>query len=177
VRTRPWAQSTRRRRLGALRAFLEEQRDDGLTGLPRTAVIHFAEMPRVALRPPQGLDKHLFDQLIDPQKLALLGSEQHRTLVLLLAHTGLRVSSLVLLRRDALQHGSDGHPYLRFDNVKLGREAVIPIARRWPSSCAAKDPTCAAGIRTAPPGCCRRRPAAARRVWARAGAFTSCPAR
>lgn len=26
VRTRPWAQSTRRRRLGALRAFLEEQR-------------------------------------------------------------------------------------------------------------------------------------------------------
>ena len=127
VRTRPWAQATRRRRLGALRAFLDEQRYDGLTGLPRSAVIHFAEMPRVAFRPPKGLDKHLFDQLIDPQKLALLGSEQHRTLILLLAHTGLRVSSLVLLRRDALQHGSDGHPYLRFDNVKLSREAVIPI--------------------------------------------------
>jgi integrase len=127
VRTRPWAQSTRRRRLGALRAFLDEQRYDGLTGLPRSAVIHFAEMPRVAFRPPKGLDKQLFEQLIDAQKLALLGSEQHRTLILLLAHTGLRVSSLVLLRRDALQHGSDGHPYLRFDNVKLCREAVIPI--------------------------------------------------
>jgi len=127
VRTRPWAQATRRRRLGALRAFLDEQRYDGLTGLPRSAVIHFAEMPRVAFRPPKGLDKHVFEQLIDPQKLALLGSEQHRTLILLLAHTGLRVSSLVLLRRDALQHGSDGHPYLRFDNVKLSREAVIPI--------------------------------------------------
>jgi Phage integrase family len=76
----------------------------------------------------EGLDKHVFDQLIDPQKLALLGSEQHRTLILLLAHTGMRVSSLVLLRRDALQHGSDGHPYLRFDNVELSREAVIPIA-------------------------------------------------
>ena len=127
MRTRPWAQATRRRRLGALRAFLDEQRYDGLTGLPRSAVIHFAEMPRVAFRPPKGLDKQLFEQLIDPQKLALLGSEQHRTLILLLAHTGLRVSSLVLLRRDALQHGSDGHPYLRFDNVKLSREAVIPI--------------------------------------------------
>lgn len=127
VRTQPWAQATRRRRLGALRAFLDEQREDGLAGLPRSAVIHFAEMPRVALRPPKGLDKHVFDQLIDPQKLALLGSEQHRTLILLLAHTGLRVSSLVLLRRDALQQGSDGHPYLRFDNVKLSREAVIPI--------------------------------------------------
>jgi hypothetical protein len=38
------------------------------------------------------------------------------------------VSSLVLLRRDALQVGSDGHPYLRFQNVKLAREAVIPVA-------------------------------------------------
>jgi integrase len=127
VRTRPWAQSTRRRRLGALRAFLEEQREDGLAGLPRTAAIQFAEMPRVAFRPPRGLDKRLFDQLIDRENLALLGSEQHRTLILLLAHTGLRVSSLVLLRRDALQLGSDGHPYLRFENVKLSREAVIPI--------------------------------------------------
>ena len=128
VRTRPWAQATRRRRLGALRAFLEEQREDGLAGLPRTAVIHFAEMPRVAFRPPKGLDKRLFDQIIDPENLARLGSEQHRTLILLLAHTGLRVSSLVLLPRDALQLGSDGHPYLRFENVKLSREAVIPIA-------------------------------------------------
>jgi len=128
VHTRPWAQATRRRRLGALRAFLEEQREDGLAGLPRTAVIHFAEMPRVAFRPPKGLDKRLFDQIIDPENLARLGSEQHRTLILLLAHTGLRVSSLVLLPRDALQLGSDGHPYLRFENVKLSREAVIPIA-------------------------------------------------
>ena len=44
-------------RLGTLRAFLDEQRYDGLTGLSRSAVIHFAEMPRVAFRPPKGLDK------------------------------------------------------------------------------------------------------------------------
>jgi hypothetical protein len=57
------------------------------------------------------------------------------------------VSSLVLLRRDALQVGSDGHPYLRFQNVKLAREAVIPVAP----------------------------PAAARPAWAGEGASTSPP--
>jgi len=127
VRTQRWAQATRRRRVGALRAFLDEQREDGLRGLPRSAVIHFAEMPRGEAPPPKGIDKQLFDQIVDADKLALLSSEQHRTLIVLLAYTGLRVSSLVLLGRDALQVGSDGHPYLRFRNVKLSREAVIPI--------------------------------------------------
>jgi integrase len=64
---------------------------------------------------------------VDPANLALLASEQHRTIVLLLAFTGLRVSSVVTLRRDALQIGSDDHPYLRYRNVKLCREAVLPI--------------------------------------------------
>ena len=48
-------------------------------------------------------------------------------MILLLAFTGLRVSSIVTLARDALEIGSDGHPYLRYLNVKLRREAVIPI--------------------------------------------------
>jgi Phage integrase family len=65
--------------------------------------------------------------LIDPANLALLASEQHRTLILLLAFTGLRISSIVTLSRDAVQIGSDGHAYLRYLNVKLRREAVIPI--------------------------------------------------
>ena len=65
--------------------------------------------------------------MIDPSNLALLPSEQHRTIILLLAFTGLRISSIVTLPRDALQIGSDGHPYLRYLNAKLRREAVIPI--------------------------------------------------
>ena len=70
----------------------------------------------------------MFDQLIDPANLALLPSEKQRTIVLLLAHTGLRVSSLVTLARDALEIGSDGHPYLRYCNLKFKRETIIPIA-------------------------------------------------
>ncbi len=34
-------------------------------------------------------------------------------MILLLAFTGLRVSSIVTLPRDALVIGSDNHPYLR----------------------------------------------------------------
>jgi integrase len=65
--------------------------------------------------------------VIDPGNLALLSSEQHRTIIRLLAFTGLRISSIVTLARDALEIGTDGHPYLHYLNVKLRREAVIPI--------------------------------------------------
>ena len=69
----------------------------------------------------------MFEQFVDPANLAVLRSEQQRTVILLLAYTGLRASSIVTLSRDALEIGSDGHPYLRYLNVKLRREAMIPI--------------------------------------------------
>jgi len=127
VRTGERSTSTRRRYVCVVRQFLAEQCDDGLVGLPRGAVIHRSEVPDEAYRPPRGLESAVFEQFIDPANLALLGSEQHRTVILLLAHTGLRVSSVVTLARDALELGSDGHPYLRYLNVKFKREAMIPI--------------------------------------------------
>jgi site-specific recombinase XerD len=127
IRTGDKATQTRRRYVCVLRQFLAEQCDDGLIGLPRGAVIHRSEMPEIEYRPPRGLDRAVFDQFIDPANLALLGNEQQRTVILLLAHTGLRVSSVVTLARDAVEIGSDGHPYLRYRNVKLKREAMIPI--------------------------------------------------
>lgn len=127
VRTGPLAAGTKAARVGTLRAFLEEQREDGLAGLPRSAMIHAAEIPKDEYRLPKGIEGHVFDQFVDPDNLALLPCEQHRTIVLVLAFTGLRVSSVVTLRRDALQIGSDNHPYLRYRNVKLRREAVLPI--------------------------------------------------
>jgi integrase len=127
VRTGERSTSTRRRYVCVVRQFLAEQCDDGLVGLPRGAVIHGSEMPDVAYRPPRGLERGVFEQFIDPANLALLGNEQQRTVILLLAHTGLRVSSVVTLARGAVEIGSDGHPYLRYLNVKLKREAMIPI--------------------------------------------------
>ena len=47
--------------------------------------------------------------------------------MLVLAFTGFRVSSVVTLMRGCLELGSDGHPYLRYFNVKASREAMLPI--------------------------------------------------
>ena len=128
IRSSGLAPASKAGRVTAVRLFLEEQWQDGLAGLPRTAVIHVGEVPHSrSRRLPRGIEAPVFDQFIDPANLALLPSEQHRTVILLLAFTGLRVSSVVTLARDALLVGSDNHPYLRYVNVKLQREAVIPI--------------------------------------------------
>ena len=128
VRASGLAMASKAARVTAVRLFLEEQWEDGLAGLPRGAMIHGGEVPHSrSRRLPRGIEAPVFDQFIDPSNLALLPSEQHRTVILLLAFTGLRVSSIVTLPRDALQIGSDNHPYLRYVNVKLRREAVIPI--------------------------------------------------
>jgi site-specific recombinase XerD len=127
VRSSALAAGTKTSRVSAVRLFLEEQWEDGLVRMPRSATIHAGEIPSADHRLPRGIEAPVFDQLIDPANLALLASEQHRTIILLLAFTGLRISSIVTLSRDAVQIGSDGHPYLRYLNVKLRREAVIPI--------------------------------------------------
>jgi site-specific recombinase XerD len=127
VRASGLADGTKPGRVGVLRAFLDEQREDGLAGLPRTAMIHAGELPTVGRWLPRGIERGVFEQFIDPANLEMLSAEPQRTVILLLAFTGLRVSSIVTLPRDALQLGSDNHPYLRYVNVKLGREAVIPI--------------------------------------------------
>jgi len=122
----PWKPATRNQRLLAVRLLLEEQREDGLAGLPAGAVIHGAELPRVGYQLPKTLPGEVFAQWIDPENLALL-DDRDRTIVLVLAFTGFRVSSVVTLTRDCVEVGSDGHPYLRYFNVKGSREAMLPI--------------------------------------------------
>jgi integrase len=122
----PWKPATRNQRLLAVRLLLEEQREDGLAGLPAGAVIHGAELPRVGYQLPKTLPGEVFEQWIDPANLVLL-DDRDRTIVLVLAFTGFRVSSVVTLTRDCIDVGSDGHPYLRYFNVKGGHEAMVPI--------------------------------------------------
>ena len=122
VRTSGLAGGMKWGRIGALRSLLV-----GLAGLPRTTNIYMGETPRPDYRLPKGIEAFVFDQFIDPENLQVLPNEQHRTVILLLALTGLRVSSLLELRRDALEIGSDGHPYLLYVNAKHKREAALPI--------------------------------------------------
>jgi site-specific recombinase XerD/ferredoxin len=121
-----WKPATRNQRLLAVRLLLLEQAEDGLAGLPRGAVIHGSELPRVDHGLPKTVADEVFAQWIDPANLALL-SERDRTLALVLAFTGFRVSSVVTLMRDALERGPDSHPYLRYFNLKCSREAMLPI--------------------------------------------------
>jgi site-specific recombinase XerD len=127
VRSAALKGATRQRRIGTLRMFLDEQRNDALRGLPAGALIHAGEIPRIDYRLPKQLPSDVFTQIIDPQRLALLAEEYQRTIVLVLAFTGLRVSSVITLPRDALQLGPDAQPYLRYLNIKLKREAMLPI--------------------------------------------------
>jgi integrase/ferredoxin len=121
-----WKPATRNQRLLAVRLLLSEQAEDGLVGLPRGAVIHGSELPRVEPGLPKTIADDVFAQWIDPANLARL-DERDRTLALVLAFTGFRVSSVVTLMRDALERGPDGHPYLRYFNLKASREAMLPI--------------------------------------------------
>ncbi len=125
-RESPWKPATRNQRLLAVRLLLEEQREDGLAGLAAGAQIRGSELPRVGYQLPKTLPGEVFSQWIDPANLAVL-DERDRTLVLVLAFTGFRVSSVVTLTRDCVEVGSDGHPYLRYFNVKGSREAMLPI--------------------------------------------------
>jgi integrase len=103
-----WKPATRSHRVVALRALLEEQAEDGLAGLPRSAAIHRGELPRVDYRLPKQLPGEVFAQWVDPANLALLDDEQNRTVVLLLAFTGFRVSSVVTLTPTRASSGPDG---------------------------------------------------------------------
>ena len=94
----------------------------------------------------------VFAQWIDPDNLEVLESELHRTVVLLLAYTGFRVSSVVTLLRDARMVGSDGHPYLRYWNIKAKRQAALPIPRVLSESWTATRRSCGNGIPTGPTG-------------------------
>ena len=95
------------------------------------AVIHGAELPRVGYQLPKRLPGEVLSQWIDPANLALL-DERDRTLVLVLAFTGL--SGLERGHADArrARAGSDGQPYLRYFNVKRQPrgDAADPAAAR-----------------------------------------------
>ena len=166
VRTSELAPATQQRGIGTLRALFDRATRGRPGRAAAGAVIHGPEIPSRDYRLPQAARASVFDQFIDPANLALLASEQHRTIVLVLATTGLRVSSVATLARDALEIGSDHHPYLRYRNHKLRREAVLPIgadadrATPPPTGLPDRRPT----DPTAPTICCpprHRRPAAA----------------
>lgn len=122
-----WASQTIVRRAVTLRALLDEQAEDSLKSMPRSVRIIRGEIPKKGYKTPPLMEAGVFEQFIDLANLDLIKSQLHRTVILLLAFTGFRVSSIVTVTHDCLRKGPDEQDYLAYENVKSAREALLPI--------------------------------------------------
>jgi len=63
IRSSGLAAGTKTSRVSAVRLFLEEQWEDGLARMPRSATIHAGEIPSDDCRLPRGIEAPVFDQV------------------------------------------------------------------------------------------------------------------
>ena len=158
---------------------LEEQRDDGLTGLPRGAVIHSRGDAEGRLAAAEGARQARCSRSGSTRRSSRCwATSSTGRSSLLLAYTGrARVERGACCARDALQLGSDGHPYLRYcqrQGQPRGDAADRARARRAARS--ARRALLPSATRRAPTGCFPPRRRGERGRQGRR-AFTSCPAR
>lgn len=107
-----------------LHAIRQHHWDDSL---PATALLFTDGFPRRAERPPRALAEQVMVQIEDPANLARFTNPTYRLATLILIRAGLRVTDALSLPRDCLVTDADGAPYLRYDNHKMKRQALVPI--------------------------------------------------
>jgi integrase len=114
--------------IGQLNMFLNAVRqhhwDDAL---PATALVFTDDFPRRTERPPRALAEQVMAQIEDPANLARFTNPAYRLATLILIRAGLRVTDALSLPRDCVVTDADGAPYLRYDNHKMKRQALVPI--------------------------------------------------
>jgi integrase len=66
-------------------------------------------------------------QIEHPDNLARFADSAYQLVTLVLIRAGLRVSDALGLPTDCLVTDTDGAPYLRYDNHKMRRQALVPI--------------------------------------------------
>lgn len=114
--------------IGQLNMFLNAVRqhhwDDSL---PATALMFTDDFPRRTERAPRALAEKVMAQIEDPANLARFTNPAYRLATLILIGAGLRVTDALSLPRDCLVLDADGAPYLRYDNRKMKRQALVPI--------------------------------------------------
>jgi integrase len=114
--------------IGQLNMFLNAVRqhhwDDTL---PATALVFTDDFPRRTERPPRALAEQVMAQIEDPANLARFTNPAYRLATLILIRAGLRVTDALSLPRDCVVTDADGAPYLRYDNHKMKRQALVPI--------------------------------------------------
>ena len=129
LRTQPLAPATIRDEISSIAVFLRALREhaDWAPTLPGTVVIYSSDYPRMRALRARGLSTHVMVQV--REHLPRWRDPDGRFLTELMLGTGLRVGDACALGFDPLVFDADGHPYIRYWNHKMRREAFVPIDR------------------------------------------------
>lgn len=126
----PLAASTKDLSRVLLRAFLEEnRRHRWAPTIPAEATIYPEELASRRRSLPRFIPEFVMGQLESEQNLAQLRAP-HRSLIVLIAETGLRAGDACALPFDPLLADSAGWPCLRFASSKMRAEHQLPLSAR-----------------------------------------------
>ena len=119
----------RRRNVGHLNSFFQAVRrngwDDG--ALAGTAMFFPEDYPKASQLLPRALADHVMIQVENPTNLDQWKLPNGRLITIILIRCGLRITDTVKLAFDCVILDGDGAPYLRYENHKMKREALVPI--------------------------------------------------
>jgi len=114
--------------IGQLNAFFQAIRqhrwDDTL---PASAAFFTEDFPKRTEQLPRALAEQVMAQIEHPDALAQWTNPAHRLVTVILIRCGLRITDALRLPADCLVTDADGAPYLRYDNHKMKRQALVPI--------------------------------------------------
>lgn len=75
---------------------------------------------------PRAVAEQVMAQIEHPDTLAQWTNPAHQLVTLILIRCGLRITDALRLPAECLVTDSDGAPYLRYDNHKMKRQALVP---------------------------------------------------
>lgn len=95
--------------------------------LPADVVFYPEDYPKRTEQLPRALAEHVMAQIEHPDNLARWEDPAAGLVTIILIRCGLRIGDALALPRDCVVRDADGAPYLRYDNHKMKREALVPI--------------------------------------------------
>lgn len=114
--------------IGQLHAFLQAIRQHRWDErLPSSAVVFTEDVPKRSEKLPRALAEQVMAQVEHPDALAQWTNPSYRLVTIILIRCGLRVTDALRLPADCLVSDADAAPYLRYDNHKMKRQALVPI--------------------------------------------------
>lgn len=117
-----------RSHIGLLSQFLQAVRHHGWDlSLPGTATFYPEDYPKGGEQLPRALPEHVMAQVERSSNLERFDNPSYELTTRILIRCGLRVSDALKLAFDCIIEDGDGAPYLRYENHKMRREALVPI--------------------------------------------------